>query len=135
MKKPCTLFYVDEDGDDLQTFAEVCEDLGCNAMLFDTGQKMFDALLTTRPCVIFLDLNLRESLSSDVAASLKGDQRYLNIPIVIYTASKRERDVKEALLTGADLYLVKHFTYSQIRSAVRGALEQFGVIPDVECTH
>jgi two-component system response regulator len=59
------------------------------------------------PEVILLDLNLPKKNGLEVLRQIKADQRTQNIPVVILTVSKRDRDINECRRLGAETYIVK----------------------------
>jgi CheY-like chemotaxis protein len=59
------------------------------------------------PEVILLDLNLPGKSGLEVLRQIKADQRTRNIPVVVLTVSKRDRDINECRRLGAETYIVK----------------------------
>ena len=59
------------------------------------------------PHVILLDLNLPKVNGLEVLRRLKADSRTLAIPVVVLTASERDRDIDESRRLGAESYIVK----------------------------
>jgi two-component system response regulator len=74
--------------------------------LFGTG-----AYATRRgdshPYVVLLDLNLPKVGGLEVLRRLKADERTRDIPVIILTASTRDRDIGECRRLGAANYIVK----------------------------
>ena len=60
-----------------------------------------------QPKVILLDLNLPKITGVEVLRRIKADTRTRSIPVIILTASDRDRDIKECRRLGADSYIVK----------------------------
>ncbi len=61
------------------------------------------------PDVILLDGMMPKSDGFEVLTSIKANERLSDIPIIMLTARKGERDIVSALEKGADDYLVKPF--------------------------
>jgi|ERR1051326_465300 CheY-like chemotaxis protein len=59
------------------------------------------------PYVVLLDLNLPKVSGLEVLRRLKADSRTLSIPVVVLTASERDRDIDESRRLGAESYIVK----------------------------
>jgi CheY-like chemotaxis protein len=59
------------------------------------------------PRVVLLDLNLPKVGGLEVLRRLKADKRTRDIPVIIVTASTRERDIGECRRLGAGNYIVK----------------------------
>ncbi len=59
------------------------------------------------PQIILLDLNLPKNSGLEVLREIKSDQRTQHIPVIILTASNRDRDINECRQLGAEAYIVK----------------------------
>jgi CheY-like chemotaxis protein len=74
--------------------------------LFGTG-----AYATRRgdsnPRVVLLDLNLPKVGGPEVLRRLKADDRTRDIPVIVLTASSRDRDIGECRRLGAANYILK----------------------------
>jgi len=73
------------------------------------GEEGLKKARTENPDLIILDLMLPKMNGYKVCRLLKYDERYKQIPIVIYTSRGREEDRKLGFEVGADAYLVKPF--------------------------
>jgi two-component system, response regulator len=60
-----------------------------------------------RPGVILLDLNLPRLDGLALLRQLKSDKRTENIPVIVLTASRQDRDIAECRRLGVENYLVK----------------------------
>jgi CheY-like chemotaxis protein len=61
----------------------------------------------SHPQVVLLDLNLPKVGGLEVLRRLKADERTRDIPVIILTASTRDRDIGECRRLGAANYIVK----------------------------
>lgn len=66
------------------------------------------------PGVLLLDLNLPKVDGVEVLRRVKGDHRTAAIPVVVLTASARERDALACRQSGADAYLVKPVNFTAL---------------------
>ena len=104
---------------DLATKVHVVRD-GEEALecLFSTGQYAGQA-----PCsntrLILLDLKLPKVNGTEVLQRCKSDPRTKNIPVVVLTSSKEERDLTDAYNLGVNSYVVKPLDFSQFTEAIR----------------
>lgn len=73
------------------------------------GQEALDKARKAKPDLIILDLMLPKIDGYKVCRMLKFDEKYKNIPIVMFTARAQESDEKLGLEVGADAYIVKPF--------------------------
>lgn len=60
-----------------------------------------------RPQIILLDLNLPKKSGLEVLREIKADIRTREIPVVVMTASNRDRDIGECRRLGAARYILK----------------------------
>ena len=61
----------------------------------------------TKPAVILLDLNMPRVNGLTVLQTLKAHPEFRNIPVVILTTSKEDRDISKAYELGVNSYIVK----------------------------
>lgn len=59
------------------------------------------------PQVVLLDLHLPKIHGLEVLRRIKADRRLSQVPIVVLTASRSDRDIQEAMRLGANAYLIK----------------------------
>ena len=75
--------------------------------------------LENKPRVILLDLKLPRVDGLQVLRRLKADPRTHDIPIVILTSSREERDLVESYALGVNSYIVKPVDFTQFIEAVQ----------------
>ncbi|TKJ43515.1 two-component system response regulator [candidate division TA06 bacterium B3_TA06] len=76
-----------------------------------------DESLST-PGLILLDLTLPKMGGIEVLRHLKGDPEKRNIPVVILTASRREKDKIESYNLGVNSYIVKPVEFNKFIEAI-----------------
>jgi CheY-like chemotaxis protein len=72
--------------------------------------------------VILLDLNLPKLNGLEVLRRIKADPRTKNIPVIILTVSRRDRDIADCRRLGAETYIVKPVdfqNFSQVTPLLR----------------
>ena len=73
------------------------------------GQEGLDKARIEKPDLIILDLMLPKIDGYKVCTMLKFDEKYKNIPIILFTARAQQEDEKLGKEVGADAYITKPF--------------------------
>jgi len=73
------------------------------------GQEALDKARSEKPDLIILDLMLPKIDGYKVCRTLKFDDKYKNIPVILFTAMAQETDKKMGDEVGADAYATKPF--------------------------
>jgi CheY-like chemotaxis protein len=100
MEKKPFLLYAEDDLDDFESLKDAIGQLTDNYDLVQAknGTEVVEMLENnykdTRPCMIILDLNMPIMDGKEVLQWLKKDDSYENIPIMVFTTSSREEDIK-----------------------------------------
>ena len=93
------------------------------------GEEALECLFSTgryaesSPCVntklILLDLKLPKVDGLEILQKCKSDPRTKNIPVVVLTSSREERDLVQSYNYGVNSYVVKPVDFPQFTEAVR----------------
>ncbi len=65
------------------------------------------------PCLIVLDLNMPKMNGTETLSHIKNDERFKNIPVIIYSTSINPLK-KENACVGAHSYITKPITFSRM---------------------
>lgn len=86
--------------------------------LFSTG-RYAERSACVNARLILLDLKLPKVDGLEILQRCKSDPRTKNIPVVILTSSREDRDLVESYNLGVNSYVVKPVDFSQFTEAVR----------------
>jgi two-component system, response regulator len=86
--------------------------------LFGTG-AFVGRTTAERPKVILLDLKLPKVDGLEVLRRIKADPLTRDIPVVVLTSSREQRDVTESYKLGVNSYIVKPVNFERYAEAVR----------------
>jgi len=86
--------------------------------IFATGEYA-SRQVENPPKVVFLDLKLPKMDGLEVLKRIKGDPRTRQIPVVMLTSSREERDMVESYDMGVNSYIVKPVDFEQFNESVR----------------
>ncbi|HEY4148974.1 MAG TPA: response regulator [Chitinophagaceae bacterium] len=111
-KRTLSILLADDDEDDRMLFADIVEQIEQSIALntVDDGEQLIQALTddgVTLPDVIFLDLNMPNKNGKECLKEIKAHDRLKHLPVIIYSTSAAEKDVREAYNDGATLYIQK----------------------------
>jgi CheY-like chemotaxis protein len=98
------------------------------------GQELLDYLQHGRigasspteshhPAIILLDLNMPRKNGYEALTELKGDPALRQIPVIIFTTSRDEVDVRTSYDLGASSYINKPMTNTELREAMDALTE------------
>ncbi len=93
----------------------------------DKGNEGISLIMSHNPDLIILDLGLPDIDGIEVIEKVRG---WSNIPIIVVSARGNERQKVEALDKGADDYLTKPFSISELLARVRVSLRHLVVNKD-----
>ncbi len=71
------------------------------------------------PLVILLDLKMPKVNGIEVLRKIKADERTKSIPVVVFTSSQEDPDVKECYNLGVNSYIVKPLEFDQFSQVVK----------------
>lgn len=121
-----TLFYTDDDYDDLSMFADALECVGKNVTLqtFDSADKLLRALQDQPiiPNILFLDLNMPGKNGFDVLEELRSDKNQALIPVIVYSTAMDNVVIKKCLEAGANYFMTKPTLMQDLVECIEHAL-------------
>ncbi|MBA3648545.1 MAG: response regulator [Chitinophagales bacterium] len=117
------ILIVDDDSDDQELFTEAVDEVNPEIKCISAvnGQDALEFLREQDgklPDFIFLDLNMPRLNGKQCLAEIKRSKRFRNIPVIIYTTSKLDEDVKETKKLGAAYFLTKPSKFSDLKNAI-----------------
>ena len=93
---------------------------GGEALAYLGGEGVYqDRTLHPLPSLMVLDLKLPKKPGLEVLAWLRNDPRLKDLPVVIFTSSKEEGDVRRAEELGVEAYHVKPVDYKDFTEVVK----------------
>ncbi len=102
----CNRIHVAHDG------KEALEYIFCNGRY--AGRNMDEG-----PKVILLDLKLPLVDGKEVLRKIREDPQTRNIPVVVLTSSREDRDIVDSYALGVNSYIVKPVDFNQFNQAVK----------------
>ncbi|WP_456312562.1 response regulator [Pseudomonas shirazensis] len=122
-----TIFYTDDDEDDLSIFTDAVESLPKKIELktYNGGDKLLKAIYNPppTPSVVFLDLNMPGKNGFDVLKELQNSDEKRHIPIVIFSTSNEPSIIEKCRNLGANYFITKPILMKDIVKSIEYALE------------
>ncbi len=113
-----TIMVVDDYHDLVEIVRFMLESKGFNVRCAYNGQELFTGLEELKPDLIILDVMMPQMDGLKVLTRLKGDPGTASIPVILLTAKVQYEDVLGGYKTGADYYITKPFTSTQLMTGI-----------------
>ena len=123
------ILVTDDDEDDREFFAEAVSDLQLNnpVEFCKNGLELIKRLYDTSaevPDIIFLDLNMPILSGFETLQQIREDSKFKNIPVIaIYSTSATEDSIKSTFGLGANAYIVKPISFSDLKKLLKKVIE------------
>ena len=95
---------------------------GYNVMVAENGESALDIIYKYKPDLILLDIMLPRIDGYEVCEIVRLDPRYRDIKIIFLTAKGREVEIAKGLALGADAYITKPFSNTELVAKVKELL-------------
>ncbi|HEY0273764.1 MAG TPA: response regulator [Chitinophaga sp.] len=126
MHHKINILLADDDVEDRFIISDAFDTIGladCIQFVED-GEKVLTYLDTIGepaplPNLVILDLNMPKLNGTQTLKLLKEDQRYSNIPVIIFSTSLNELEMQECMHLGANSYVIKPVTFDECIDTAR----------------
>ena len=124
MKAPKSIYYLDDDVDDLYFFKEVAESMGHNVSIFVNGTEMLRDLGKNAPLpdIIFLDIRMPVFNGEEILNIIKKTENWDQIPVVMISGAYPKSLVKHYLESGANYLMKKPVDISDLKPSLEYVL-------------
>jgi len=113
-----TIIVVDDNPDIVNIVKTILEGKGYNVMCAYSGAELFTKLKEKKPDLIILDIMMPEMDGLEVLTRLKGVPDTASLPVILLTAKVQYEDVLGGYKLGADYYITKPFTSTQLTNGI-----------------
>jgi CheY-like chemotaxis protein len=113
-----TIMVVDDNPDIITIVRTILEGKGFNVLSASGGAECLEVLKTQKPDLIVLDIMMPEMDGLEVLTRLKAMSELANVPVVLLTAKVQYEDVLGGYKLGADYYITKPFTSTQLINGI-----------------
>lgn len=107
-----------------EELADILRFEGYEVVEAENGRHGLEMLREAKPDLILCDLMMPEMDGYEMLRHVRADARLATMPFVCLTARAERADMRRAMETGADDYVIKPFTAEELVAAVRAGLEK-----------
>jgi CheY-like chemotaxis protein/MinD-like ATPase involved in chromosome partitioning or flagellar assembly len=116
------ILIIDDDLDTLKLVGLMLQKHGFQILAASAGSPGLDLALAEIPDLILLDIMMPGMDGYEVARRLRGNEKTLDIPIIMFTAKSQLEDKVAGFEAGADDYLTKPTHPSELQAHVKALL-------------
>jgi CheY-like chemotaxis protein len=113
-----TIMVVDDNPDIITIVKTILEGKGYTVFSASSGPELLTLLKDHKPDLIILDIMMPEMDGLEVLTRLKGMGDTATIPVILLTAKVQYEDVLGGYKLGADYYITKPFTSTQLVNGI-----------------
>ncbi len=113
-----TIMVVDDNPDIVIIVTSILEAKGYVVQSASSGQEALSLLKGQKPDLIILDIMMPQMDGLEVLTRLKADQSTASIPVILLTAKIQENDIIAGYKAGAEYYITKPFTPTQVLEGI-----------------
>lgn len=118
------ILVVDDEPDIIRIVKDVLESEQFNVIVAKNASEAFRKIKDSIPDLIILDLKLPGTGGLDICRTLKSDERYKLVPILILSTKSEDSDKIVGLELGADDYVTKPFSSGELVARVKAILRR-----------
>ena len=113
-----TIMVVDDNPDIITIVRTILEGKGYNVMSAYSGAELLSALEKDKPDLVVLDIMMPQMDGLEVLTRMKAAPDTASIPVILLTAKVQYEDVLGGYKLGADYYITKPFTSTQLVNGI-----------------
>lgn len=144
--KPMSILVIEDSDEDYEAFLRAIKTLAVSFSIYrcndgDTALEFLfheesyaDPQTAPRPSLILLDLNLPGTDGREVLATMRTQEELKLIPVVVFTTSFNQKDVKFCYAQGVNGYLLKPMGISQLTDTLHTLFRywfEFSILPEL----
>ncbi len=117
----------DDDADDRLFFKEAFELIKIKTAIsiVNDGVELMEFLHKNEnqlPHIVFLDLNMPRKSGMECLLEIKQEEKFKDIAIAIYSTSAADRDIEDAFIKGANIYIRKPNDFEKLKKILNDVI-------------
>jgi len=117
------ILIVDDEPNIVVPLQFLMEQKGYEVRIAENGEQAMEAISSFSPDLVLLDIMLPGISGFEVCQTIRENRSLGNIKIVLVTALGRDIDMAKGMALGADAYITKPFSNTEIVERVRELLK------------
>jgi two-component system alkaline phosphatase synthesis response regulator PhoP len=113
------ILIVDDEPYIVRLVSYILEKAGYEVCQANDGHEALARLETEEAALVLCDINMPDIDGFEIVRTIRADPRWQHLPVIMITARGQESDLVRAAEVGADGYLTKPFSSSQVVGEVR----------------
>lgn len=117
------IHYIDDDDDDRLLFLEAISHINSPVLLnlYEKHEDLFEALKKANheKEIVVLDINMPRKDGITILKEIKENDNLQKLPVVMYSTGKTPKIIKECLEGGANLYIIKPTSFTELTKIVK----------------
>ena len=119
---PKEILIVDDEPSIVVPLQFLMEQQGYSVLVAENGEDALDVIYKYKPDLILLDIMLPRIDGYEVCEIVRLNPEYRDIKIIFLTAKGREVEIAQGLALGADAYITKPFSNTELVAKVKALL-------------
>jgi CheY-like chemotaxis protein len=119
-----SVILADDDDDDQFFFRQALADLNPSIQV-DTaknGEELLQLLTNHTADLIFVDLNMPVKNGFQCLREIRANPKFQEVPVIVFSSDKRPAHIEMACHLGANIFFLKPFNYTDLKSALKSVL-------------
>jgi len=118
------IFIIEDEPSIIQLIQHNLEKNGFIVSSSINGNDGLKELKKFQPDLLLLDWMLRDLSGIEICKSIRKDNSFKSLPIIMLTAKGEEEDKIKGLDSGVDDYLTKPFSFNELKSRIKAVLRR-----------
>ena len=120
------ILIVDDEPNILISLEYLMKREGYQVLVARDGEQALSMIRAERPALVLLDVMMPGRSGFEVCQSVRTDEAFAGMKIMLLTAKGRDTDVAQGMALGADAYMTKPFSTRELAARVRELLGKDG---------
>jgi CheY-like chemotaxis protein len=118
------ILLVDDDPEEYELITSALESLKVKGEVVQVEdcQDVSDSIKAHKPDLVFMDINMPSINGIECLKAVRGDRKFENLPVIMYSTSNNVNDIKESYNHRANLYVVKPDSFHKLINSLQKVL-------------